>query len=341
VASVTSYTKDAIDTLLSSLVSGAHVDGSSHLILELQGSGTIDVGAVTSLGTDLSDIASLSSSNDDIIQRKAGHWTNRTLAQYAADLSSSLLQPKNSDLTHIASLSPSNGDVLIRESGAWANKTQAALISYLLSAGLLDYTSTDVSPIATAASSGVSLQAAPMDHAHTIEGSQIPENIGLLAWNYPPVDAQGSFQLPGSSLTLLRVDIKKAFTWNNVVVYCIGAGGGTAFYAGLFNSSGTRIQVSTDQSTLLHSTGLIEIPLGGGAAMTPGTFVWVALLSTMASVQPTLVKSNAYGGHQNGKLTAANYYVATNGGTQTTIPSSITPSSNAITAGAGVWVGAT
>lgn len=40
----------------------------------------------TSLPTDLNAIASLSPSNDDIIQRKSGAWTNRTLVQLQADL---------------------------------------------------------------------------------------------------------------------------------------------------------------------------------------------------------------------------------------------------------------
>src|SRR4051794_28355775 len=45
-----------------------------------------------SLGTpqpsdsDLTDLANLTPTNDDIIQRKAGHWTNRTIAQLLVDL---------------------------------------------------------------------------------------------------------------------------------------------------------------------------------------------------------------------------------------------------------------
>lgn len=38
------------------------------------------------IDSDLTAIAALSPSNDDIIQRKAGAWTNRTIAQLAADL---------------------------------------------------------------------------------------------------------------------------------------------------------------------------------------------------------------------------------------------------------------
>lgn len=49
-----------------------------------------DVGWVNStkqgLDSDLTTIAGLSPSNDDIIQRKAGAWTNRTMAQLKADL---------------------------------------------------------------------------------------------------------------------------------------------------------------------------------------------------------------------------------------------------------------
>ena len=38
------------------------------------------------LDSDLTAIAALTPSNDDVLQRKAGAWTNRTLAQLGADL---------------------------------------------------------------------------------------------------------------------------------------------------------------------------------------------------------------------------------------------------------------
>jgi hypothetical protein len=41
---------------------------------------------VQAFDADLSAIAALSPSNDDIVQRKAGAWTNRTVAQYKTDL---------------------------------------------------------------------------------------------------------------------------------------------------------------------------------------------------------------------------------------------------------------
>jgi hypothetical protein len=55
---------------------------------------------------DLAAIAALSPSNDDIVQRKAGAWTNRTMAQLIADLAAlgTTFQPLDSDLTAIAAL---------------------------------------------------------------------------------------------------------------------------------------------------------------------------------------------------------------------------------------------
>lgn len=38
------------------------------------------------LDSDLTDIAALTPSNDDVMQRKAGAWTNRTLAQVRTDV---------------------------------------------------------------------------------------------------------------------------------------------------------------------------------------------------------------------------------------------------------------
>jgi hypothetical protein len=58
------------------------------------------------LDSDLTAIAALSPSNDDIVQRKAGAWTNRSMAQLIADLAAlgTTFQPLDSDLTAIAAL---------------------------------------------------------------------------------------------------------------------------------------------------------------------------------------------------------------------------------------------
>lgn len=48
--------------------------------------GGVTIADLQTLDPDLSDIAALTPVNDDIIQRKSGAWTNRSLAQYRLDL---------------------------------------------------------------------------------------------------------------------------------------------------------------------------------------------------------------------------------------------------------------
>lgn len=56
------------------------------------------------LDTDLTAIAALTPANDDVIQRKAGAWTNRTMAQLLADLGiAGSYQPLDATLTALAS----------------------------------------------------------------------------------------------------------------------------------------------------------------------------------------------------------------------------------------------
>lgn len=102
----------------------------SHVLLPADGVANLDaatkqmVDAKQTSDADLTAIAGLAPSNDDLLQRKSGAWTNRTLAQVKTDLS---LQPLDQDLTDIAALAPTNDDVLQRKSGAWANRTLAQL----------------------------------------------------------------------------------------------------------------------------------------------------------------------------------------------------------------------
>lgn len=83
------------------------------------------------LDSDLTAIAGLSPTNDDVLQRKAGAWTSRSMAQLKTDLAYTAAdvgaQPSDADLTAIAGLSPSNDDVIQRKSGAWTNRTMAQL----------------------------------------------------------------------------------------------------------------------------------------------------------------------------------------------------------------------
>lgn len=69
------------------------------------------------LDSDLTAIAAISPSNDDIIQRKAGAWTNRSIAQLLTDLAApgTTFQPLDSTLT---SLAAHNTDGLLTQTAA-------------------------------------------------------------------------------------------------------------------------------------------------------------------------------------------------------------------------------
>lgn len=54
-----------------------------------------DLAGKQPLDSDLTAIAALAPTDDDIIQRKAGAWTNRTLLQYATDLPNGAMKIKN------------------------------------------------------------------------------------------------------------------------------------------------------------------------------------------------------------------------------------------------------
>jgi uncharacterized protein (UPF0303 family) len=137
----------------------------------------------------LAPLVSLTPSNDDIIQRKAGAWINRTPAQFKTDLAlakadvglgnvdntsdaskpiSSLTQTAlngkqdvNLNLTAIAGLTPSNNDIIQRKSGAWFSRTPAqfkvdlALVKGDVGLGNVDNTADADKPVSSAMSTAL------------------------------------------------------------------------------------------------------------------------------------------------------------------------------------------
>jgi hypothetical protein len=109
---------------------------------------------------DLTDIASLIPTNNDVIQRKAGSWTNRTIAQLKSDLAITAsdvgAQPVDSDLTTIAGLTATTDNILQSVGSAWASRTPAQLKSTLslvkadVGLGSVDNTADTAKPISTA-----------------------------------------------------------------------------------------------------------------------------------------------------------------------------------------------
>lgn len=116
----------AIDTLKSSL-SNSYLkwDGSDFVFATVSGASIDTTTAITGLTTlyqnslkqnldaDLTSIAGLSPTNDDIIQRKSGAWINRSLAQLKADMTYSLNDVTIAGNTSTAGITVSNGNVML------------------------------------------------------------------------------------------------------------------------------------------------------------------------------------------------------------------------------------
>jgi hypothetical protein len=115
-----------------------------------------DIGAQP-VDSDLTAFAALTPTNDDIVQRKAGAWVNRSIAQLLTDLGlTGSYQAADSDLTAIAALTPGAGNVLAADGSGWISKTYASLKTALslvkadVGLGNVDNTSNSTERAATA-----------------------------------------------------------------------------------------------------------------------------------------------------------------------------------------------
>lgn len=147
------------------------------------------------LDTDLTNIAALSPVNDDIIQRKSGSWTNRTPAQFKADLS---LTKSDVGLGNVDNTSDANKPV--------STATQAALdlkadISYVDSENTLN--------------EKLANKAQPNGYASLDSGGKVPSG------QLPDISITNTFVVSSQSAMLalsaqvgdvaVRTDVSKSF----------------------------------------------------------------------------------------------------------------------------------
>lgn len=203
----------------------------------------------------------------------------------------------------------------------------------------LDGTAADL-VAAGAAAAGATGKAADGGHAHP-DNNFTPSDLGLLAWTYD-IGVAASASTPTTNVVnLIRINIRQAISVTNVILAVATAGSGLTSgqnFAGLYNSSGTLIGTSADQTAAWGSTGLKTAALGGGPfALTAGTFVWVAFVSNTGTSTPNFCRSGAVpAAVMNAGFAAASARWATNGTATTALAGSITPASNAL-AGVGYW----
>ena len=173
-----------------------------------------------------------------------------------------------------------------------------------------------------------------------IEGNeqlQAPD-AGWIAWNYDPALGQGSTGLVTGQLYMARIDVMTATTAINAI-YAVMTAGSTLTsgqnLVGLYNSTGTLLASSADQSASWTSTGLKVTPFVSSVPIPAGTY-HLGFLSNGTTPMSLLrsLGSAAQAATINLNLSVSTARWATSGSGLTALPPSVTMSGRALAGGA-------
>jgi hypothetical protein len=174
---------------------------------------------------------------------------------------------------------------------------------------------------------------AATDHGYS------PADYGLLAWVGDPGYIAGVIPPTTGIVHLLKVKVPAATTINNIVIQLSGSSTLTAGqnFAAAFDTSGTRLGITADQSSSWATTGSKVCALTAPAAVSPPYF-YVALLFNGSSVanMGRFATSTQFN-NANLPLTGLRFAQYSSG--LTAMPSSITMASIAIDATGAFWAG--
>jgi hypothetical protein len=195
-------------------------------------------------------------------------------------------------------------------------------------------------PVHGSASWDVPLNAALSKLAQT---HVMPDDMGFKTWNFLPANAIAytSTQPTAGTVVMMRMPrITQAETITGTALYrAVVASGLTGAYTGLYNSSGTQLAVSANDSANWAALGIRQTPFTAPYAASAGVDLFVAMLFVgttppgVAAAQIVNNQSNLNG--LNGVSTA---HWANGPTAQTVLPASITMGSR--TAGlTGHWCG--
>jgi hypothetical protein len=162
----------------------------------------------------------------------------------------------------------------------------------------------------------------------------VPADQTYIGWPYDPAVMSGSTILVAGTLTITRVAVRAATTANSLSVSVTTAGSGLTAaqnFAGLYNSAGTLVAQTADQSAVWNSTGAKIMPLTAATAIPAGQFL-LALLSN-GTTPPTVGRaSNAANNSVNFGLATSALRFATFGAGLTALPASFAPASMVVSA---------
>jgi hypothetical protein len=171
-----------------------------------------------------------------------------------------------------------------------------------------------------------------------------PSDHGIQAWTFDPALSSASQAITSESLYVMSLLVRAPVAVNNILIAVSSAGTGTvtAAGAGLYNSSGTRLghNTSTGWGTAAAGVQTLALTVDSSQSLTlqPGTY-FVAVFAEQASTVASLAASGAKAATLAAGLGAAAYRASVNGTSVTTLPTSLTLSSNSLTSAFPFWAG--
>ena len=171
-------------------------------------------------------------------------------------------------------------------------------------------------------------------------GIMSPSDVGLLAWSYDQVIVSTNATITSGVVFLIRMSVAAGTITN--IVYNIGtAGSGLTAgdnYVGLYNSTGTLLSASADQSSNWTSTGNKVTALSSAQTVVAG-YVYAAFLA-VGTTPPLFARASSAQGTLLMQMQSSSSLPreASFGTSQTSLPSSITMTSTVGIANA-PWVG--
>lgn len=163
-----------------------------------------------------------------------------------------------------------------------------------------------------------------------LDNTNAPNDQGFIAWTLDPGLVGGVTSPASGGVRLGRIILRRAATISYIWLSVVNAGSGLTSgqsFVGLYSATGTQLAVSADQSTSWASAGIKQIALTSPYSAAAGTY-YVALL-TNATTQPGFAyASGITNAPANANLTVSTGRSLSGPSSQTSLPASITMSSN-------------
>lgn len=166
-----------------------------------------------------------------------------------------------------------------------------------------------------------------------------PAASGLQSWLYDPEAAVTGVILATGVVYLHRFVVTQGFLASNVVATVTTQGSTLTSgqnFVGLYNSSGTRIAVSADQTTAWGTTGAKTMAMTTPVWLAPGTY-YVGFLA-VGTTPPTFAAAGGFQNAYNAGLSGATLRHGSQLTGQTSLPTSVTLASSVSTA-VNTWAG--